>query len=279
MEDIGINTNIKQSNEILELFSNIQNINSHKVLDNLVENSFPLNGELRNNEMCFYRVVQLSFDEDYPHREAFENVLLSLDNEAFNFIYILTGTKDGIELYIGVVKNQNENKPILGKRLSASNYGEIIANVFEGNFGGSKLEKLSGDKLRNTVSVSSQKYKNAGVILGIPSINEKDTGDKYDFQGIDRLINSMLGIEWRMVIVCEPVNKREVLQIQENIYELYNRLSLYSKQTVQNSISDGKTISFGKSISDSEGKSWGYNKGKTKSRGSQNGTGNFSTSY
>ena len=28
--------------------------------------NFPANGELRNNEMCFYKIKQLAFDEDYP---------------------------------------------------------------------------------------------------------------------------------------------------------------------------------------------------------------------
>lgn len=75
--------------------------------------------------------------------------------------------------------------------------------------------------------------------MGIPSINEKETGDDYDFQGIDRLINSMLGLEWRLVVVCEPVSKSEILNIKDDIYELYNRLSVVAKKTMQESINDG----------------------------------------
>ena len=68
--------------------------------------------KLAVNEYSFYQISQLSYDEDYPHREAFENVLLTLDNTGFNFVYILDGDENGIELYIGVVRNNNENKTI-----------------------------------------------------------------------------------------------------------------------------------------------------------------------
>lgn len=261
---------LKQSNEILDLFGKLQISNDNMIVDSVKELSFPRNGELRNNEICFYKIKQLSFDEEYPRREAFENVLLSINNQAFNFVYVLTGTEEGIELDIGVVQNENENTPVLGKKLSAVNYGEIVANVFEGNFSGSILEKLNNSELDKLIGSGLSNYKNAGAIVGIPSMNENDNNNKeYDFQGIDRLVNSMLGLEWRLVIVCEPVPKKEILEIREDIYELYNRLSVYSKKTVQHSDSDAQTISFGKNKSDSSDKNWGYSKTKGRSFGTQ----------
>ena len=151
---------LQQSNEVIDLFGSMQLVNKNTVVDKLVETELTKKGKLRANEMCFYRVKQLSFDEDYPHREAFENVLLSMDNDAFNFVYVLTGTEEGIELCLGVVQNQNENVSVLGKKLSASNYGEIISNVFEGNFSGSKLERLKGKELDKLVGDDlADKYK------------------------------------------------------------------------------------------------------------------------
>ena len=256
---------LTQSREIVELFGNLQTAGSDLQISTVEEPNFPVNGELRNNEVCFYRVAQLVFDEEYPHREAFENVLSSLDNKSFNLVYVLTGTKQGIELCIGVVKNQNEDIPVLGKKLSAVNYGDIIKNVFTGNFSGSKLEKLKARELDKLVGEEIKKYENAGVILGIPAVNEKDTGNKYDFQGIDRLINSMLGLEWRMVIVCEPVPRQDILSIRKNVYELYNRLSVWSKRTLQHSVNDSTGISFGENINES--KDYSTQKGTSHSSG------------
>ncbi len=275
------NPEIIQSNEILDLFSSLQVFKTDKIIQKIEDMDYPNRGTLKNNEMSFYIIDQLSFDEDYPRREAFENVLLSLDNEAFNFVYMLTGNEKGIELCIGVVKNRNENKVVLDKKLSAANYGEIVANVFEGNFNGSKLTKLTGKELTDTIITSPQKYKNAGVIMGIPSVSEKQSGDEYDFQGIDRLINSMLGLEWRIVIVCEPVSKREILELREDIYELYNRLYVCSKMSLQNTENDGKTISFGRNTSDSRSKNWSSNKSdsNTEGKGNSSGTKNSSKTH
>lgn len=263
---------VVQSEEIIDLFGEFghtQISNNNRIIDSVIELDFPRNGELKNNEMCFYKVKQLAFDEDYPRREAFENVLLSMNNQAFNFVYILTGTQVGIELSIGVVQNQNKNLPVLGKKLSAVDYGKIVANVFEGNFNGSILEKMNSSELGKMLDSGVNNYKNAGIIIGIPSINENDNGKEYDFQGIDRLINCMLGLEWRLVIVCEPVSKREILEMREDVYELYNRLSVYSKRTVQHSENDAKTISFGKNKSDSRDRNWGYSKTQGSSSGKQ----------
>lgn len=274
-----MNTVIEQSHEIVTLFKNLQAADSNMQVLSIANRDFPLNGTLRNNEICFYKVSQLAFDEDYPHREAFENVLSSMDNESFNFVYVLTGTQQGVELHIGVVENQNENIPVLGTKLSAVNYGEIIANVFKGNFSGSSLKKLKKQDLDKLIGEDIKKYENAGVILGIPAVNKDDTGEKYDFQGIDRLINSMLGLEWRLVVVCEPVPKQEILSIRENIYELYNRLSIWSKRTVQHSVNGSTGISFGENISDSKGKNIGYSTTKGSSHNSGSGTTSSGTNH
>lgn len=285
MED-NANAVLVQSHEILELFKNLQNVEDKMQVKAVTDLTFPVGGKLRNNELCFYRIAQLAFDEDYPHREAFENVLSSMNDESFNFVYVLTGTKRGIELCIGVVENQNEHKPVLGKKLSAVNYGKIIANVFIGNFGGSSLEKLREKELDQLVGSGIEKYENAGVIIGIPAVNEREAGEKYDFQGIDRLINSMLGLEWRLVVVCEPVSKQKIMAIRENVYELYNRLSIWSKRTVQHSVNDSVGINFAENTSKSKGESIGYNTSKTKSqthgtesnsKGTQNQTGSSET--
>ena len=258
-----------ETDDIFTLYDKVQ-LKDNAVIKSVVKFDFPINGELRNNEQCFYKVKQLAFDEDYPRREAFENVLLSMNNEAFNFVYILTGTEEGIELCIGVVQNKNENQPVLGKKLSAANYGEIVANVFEGNFNGSTLEKMTGQELERLGESSVQHYKNAGVILGIPSINKKENGEEYDFQGIDRLVNSMLGLDWRLVIVCEPVSKEEIRRVRESAYALYNSLSRDSKKTIQTGISEGSSLSYGSNKSTTEGNTWGYTKNQRTQEGSVN---------
>lgn len=156
---------------------------------------------------------------------------------------------------------------MLNKKLSARDYGEIISKSFTSNFIGSELEILRGRELDNKVLSSADQYNNAGVIVGVPSINEKDDADNYDFQGMDRLINSMLGLNWRLVIVCEPVTNKEIGDLRESVYELYNRLSVCSKRNLQLGYSDGETISFSKNTSDTKGVNKGWNESSSKTHG------------
>ncbi len=259
------NALIEQSSQILNLFDNIQDTKENELIDAFADIGFPPDKKdsLDLTQACFFRVSQLSFDKDYPHREAFENVLASLDNPAFNFVYILSGSGSGIDLYIGVVKNANESQNREGECMSAKDYGPIIRNAFEGNFNGSTLEIIKSNELKNIIFNGAQLYENegglnAGLLLGIPTMNKKEDGDGQDFQGIDRLINSMLGLEWRLVVVCEPVERSEILALQSGVYDLYNRLSVISKLTVNQTMTDGESVSVG--TSDSTNRTVGYNK-------------------
>lgn len=278
MENQGSLTQITaDTRELFDLFHFIQTMDRDDFSERIADIGYPQErGLSTSGDMCFYRVKKLAYDADYPRREAFQNVLDALDNEAFNFVYVLSGNSQGVTLHIGVVKNHRKNT----KTLSTVNYGGIIENAFEGNFSGSALERLDVDALQETMINQAKVYKSAGIISGIPSINRKETGEELDFQGVDRLINSMSGQNWRIVVVCEPVSQPELAQMRDDIYELYNRLSVYAKTSVQRSVNSGDSISFGRTVSDSHGKNRSWNESDTESRGraSSSGTSNSGTS-
>ncbi|MDE7312366.1 MAG: hypothetical protein K2N87_12225 [Eubacterium sp.] len=276
MENLSV-VQMDLTDELFSLFHSVQGMDLNRDYEQIAYAGYPKEDDLDvSGDMCFYQIAKLSYDEEYPRREAFENVLNALDNEAYNFVYMLSGNSHGVELCIGVVKNHHLNK----KTLSTVNYGEIIANAFEGNFNGSALQKMEAGELREQMIEKTRSYKHAGIISGIPSINESDTGEEKDFQGIDRLINSMLGQNWRIVVVCEPASRTEILKMKDDAYELYNRLSVYSKISVQKSINEGSSVSFGRNVSDSQGKNRNWSKSDTQTKGTANkkGTKNSSSS-
>lgn len=102
---------LKQSKEILDLFANIKMVNERTIVENLMPANFPQKDDLRMNELCFYKVKQLSYDEEYPRREAFENVLMSMDNSAFNLVYVLTGSKKVLSYVSVSLKTKMKTRP------------------------------------------------------------------------------------------------------------------------------------------------------------------------
>lgn len=141
--------------------------------------------------------------------------------------------------------------------MSAANYCDNLAKTFEGNFNGSALVKLRGEELRDMAIHAVDKYRYAGAVRGVPSIDEKDAGSAAGFQGIDRLINSMLGQEWRLVIICEPVPKERLMQLKSNVYDFYNRMSIWAKSNIQKSRNYGESETTGTNSSDSRSKTKG----------------------
>ena len=63
-----------QSNEILDLFGNIQTANSDMIIKNVTALDFPTNGELRNNEMCFYKIFDSLENTSETLEELFPNL-------------------------------------------------------------------------------------------------------------------------------------------------------------------------------------------------------------
>lgn len=265
---------LKDTSQLFSLFHYVQKMDIDEGWSEIVDIGYPAEEGLDiNNDMCFYTIKKLAYDEEYPRREAFENVINSMDNDGYNFVYVLSGNNVGVELNIGVVKNHRAKK----EDLSTANYGEIIENAFAGNFNGSLLKKLTDTESKEKILNMGKSFSIGGVISGIPSINEPENSGERDFQGIDRLINSMLGQKWRIVVVCEPVNQSEILKIKDDIFELYNRLSVFSKMSVQKSYNNGGNVSFGRNVSDSKGKNRNWSESDTETTGTANSSGTKNT--
>lgn len=189
--------------------------------------------KLSEDRIWLYKIDEIAFDDEYPHREAFENVIQTMSEISdYNLVYILEGNEQGICLYLGVVWTKNNAGQKNAGQNDARSHAENLISSFEGNFNGSKVYKIKDPAEIN--KIISENYPNAGLITGIPSINDAD--QNIDFQGIDRLINSMhckQKMKWRLAIVCEPVSRNEVLEQQERVYELYKQLNLYKETQFQ----------------------------------------------
>lgn len=212
------------------------------------------------SDVCLYRVSALTSDEEYPHREAFANVLSSFDAPGFSLVYILEGNERGVELYIGVTKTEDGSA-------NALDYGKTLRGVFEGNFNGSILEQVNSEELTRLLSGTDGKFQAAGAVLGVPSVQERKPGEKYDFQGVDRLINAMLGLEWRVMVVCSREPSSSIEGMKSRTYWFYDILSAVAKQTQQISKNSGTSDSTGESWSHTHGTNYGLNESNSDSAG------------
>ncbi len=218
-----------------------------------------------SNKLFFYKITELSYEKDFPQKEALENVLSSLNNNAFNFIYLLSGDVKGVSIYLGIGENYKAIKN--EKTVNGYDISQAFMNSFLGNFLGSKATKLNSNQIEEEIISKLKKAKRKSFIHGIPSENEEKAGEANLFQGIDRLINSMRGETYQFLIVGEPIDKTEVKKTLDEVYDYYNLISRNAEQD----LSANETFGENESTNDGNSETRGKNKGTSRSRSTSSG--------
>lgn len=201
---------------------------------------------LVESDFSLYHIKELTFDDDSPRKEAFENVLNSLNIEGILFVYLLVGNKEGVSFYFGIAKDKSFTKELV---LDVDDIGRtILKPAIEGNFRGSVVEQL-GKKQRVQVKETLKKFHHVAKLEGVPSVNEENE----EFQGVDRLVDVMSGDDFCLAIVADPLSLSEIASIESTLYAIYDKLCPMSKESIQT----------GKNNSHTSGKSEGTNSSKT----------------
>ncbi len=92
---------------------------------------------IKKNELNyrFYLVDEISEGNAQQYRLSMANVLSSISQNQSSMVYILSGSPQGIKLYVGVAKSDS----------NISEDSETLKYSFEGNFIGSKLIGIKND--------------------------------------------------------------------------------------------------------------------------------------
>ncbi|OYQ78704.1 hypothetical protein B9T19_07605 [Ignatzschineria sp. F8392] len=237
-----------------ELITNINIDKQHIQFEEL-----DISPESLKNYFSFYLVKEISEGKSDEYRMSMANVIANLYQSDSTFIYILSGTKEGINLYIGVASEQNN---------SIDRY--ILKNAFEGNFIGSQLQPIFQDDQEFLSLIDRSKH--VGIVTGIPSIDENNESED-DFQGIERLAKTLVDTEWQLIIVAESGTENEIRNILNELYQFSTDLSTYVKVSSQNSTNTGwndsktKGTSNSKTSGTSSTTTTGKTEGSTESKG------------
>lgn len=192
------------------------------------------------DEWYLYRIDELVYSEkEGLKREAIENVLGTFRGmDEANILYMILGDAQKVNIYMGVSKNlyhsQDDETGIT--QLGVKSYAQhMIEPSLKGNFTGSKItEQTSQDKASIMKRIQSAKY--AGYMNGVPGFIEKHLGENKDFQGAERLIDTMVGSEFGVIVIARACNGRDVLALTEQINQLHNELEPLAKITKQETL-------------------------------------------
>lgn len=231
------------------------------------------------SNVVLYHIKEVTFEgeEKSPRREAFENVIGMIQNEGVNFIYLILGDKKGVSFYFGLVKESKYNGELPMPIDEMGN--NLLRSAIKGNFRGSKIEEVSPEEMveifdRMQTNSNNRNARKYASVIGTPGINESE--DKKSFQGVDRLVDVMQGDDFGLCILAKPLSKKAIKKIEDDLYQIYESLSTFSKISLQEgkNISEGTSTSKGTSdsISTGENKSTGTNYSKTSGTSENTGT-------
>ena len=239
--------------------------------------SYPTIMEDLGNVVLFHiKEVTFEGEEKSPRREAFENVIGMIQNEGVNFIYLILGDKKGVSFYFGLVKESKYDGELPMPIDEMGN--NLLKSAIRGNFRGSKIEEVEPDemlKIFNKMQTNSNnRNRKYASVIGTPGINESE--DKKSFQGVDRLVDVMQGDDFGLCILAKPLSKRAIKKIEDDIHQIYNNLSTFSKISLQEGENQSKGMSISKGTSDSvsygENTTKGTNYSKTSGTSENTGT-------
>jgi len=219
---------------------------------------------IRLRDISLYHIEELTFEEDFPRREAFENVISSLRIDGVIFVYLLVGDTNGISFYFGIAKDLNYSKELeldiddIGKHLLKSN--------IEGNFRGSKVVEVTTAKKQLIEKIL--KMKRFAKLEGVPNIDK----DNEDFQGIDRLIDVMTGDEFALLLLANPLDSFEIESLESSLHSIYNKLYPLGKISLQETKGSSKTTGTSKGKSHSIAKTENSGISVTETKGTSHGT-------
>ena len=232
------------------------------------------------SNVVLYHIKEVTFEgeEKSPRREAFENVIGMIQNEGVNFIYLILGDEKGVSFYFGLVRESKYNGEL---SMPVDEMGDnLLKSAIKGNFRGSKIKEVEPEEMLeifDRMQINSEnknltrKYAN---VIGTPGINESE--DKKSFQGVDRLVDVMQGDDFGLCILAKPLSKRAIKKIEDDLYQIYNSLSTFSKISLQEGENQSKGTSISKGTSDSvsygENTTKGTNYSKTSGTSENTGT-------
>lgn len=270
-----IGTNMKQNQEMLLDILEKKNSLRHLINKNAKIQGFENNISLK--DISLFHIEELTFEEDSPRREAFENVISTIRIDGIIFVYLLIGDKNGVSFYFGISKDLSYKKRL---ELEVDDIGKILKSSIEGNFRGSKVVKVEQDK--KVILEKLHTMKKFAKVEGVPSINKDTEG----FQGVDRLVDVMMGDEFVLLVLADPLTYQEVENIESSLYHIYNKLSPLAKVSIQESTGQtdtkggGNTKNYSETtgISDSIASTKGTSKGTTITSSNNSSTGSSSSS-
>lgn len=227
-----------------------------------------------NSNIRFFELTRLVLNKNENMRDKLVTVFNAVGTSDSSFIYIINGKGEEVSIYLGVKGNQSnffdeDNKDKIDSYTKTYKAQKILESGIKGNFQGSKIEIQKENQVEN--SIYENIFKSDSYVVSVSDVagirNDKESKENQFVQGIEKLINSMHGQEYSLVVIADPVSLGEINEQRRTLENLYSALVPYSEssltvnkseaQSVGESIAKGTSYTISNSITKSKTESHG----------------------
>ncbi len=197
-------------------------------------------------------LTRFVYDEDENIQDKLVSIYHAISSYEDAKIFMLIRSNEMEQrVFLGVSSDKSEQEfTLLSKQL------EALENNFVGNFPGSTFKKFQAitrtdrneavsaiEQKRNLLKDVFAKGKSIAAVSGIPSLkSDKRDENKQFVQGIEKVLDSIIGMDVDILILAEPVLADEVKAIINGYEEIYSNISPYSKSAITVSSSNSESV-------------------------------------
>lgn len=230
-----------------------------------------------NEKLRFFEISRLVLNKNENMRDKLVTVFNAVGTSNSSLIYLIQGKGESVFIYLGVKGSdffyEGENKVF--DCTPTFNAQNILCGGLKGNFLGTEITLLKGSQVKE--NVYDETFKDNSYVVSVSDVagirNEKESKENLFVQGIEKLIDSMHGQEYSLLVIAEPVDLTGINEQRRMLENLYSSLVPYSEssitvnesesKTVGESITKGTSHTINDSVSTSEAHTEGKYKGKS----------------
>ena len=197
-----------------------------------------------NKEVRFFDVTQIVLNKNENMRDKLVTVFNSVGNTGASLLLHIHGTAEKVTIRFGV-KNTAKNKIALSQ--------EVLKKNLRANFPGSLFDNCNKDALKKEV-LDAIPF--GGVVSSVTDVAglrfDEETKDRQFMQGIEKLIDTLQGEEYSLLLIADPVSLADLNASRRALENLYSSLVPFSESqfTVGANESDSVNQSLTRSVTD-----------------------------
>lgn len=225
-----------------------------------------------NSYVRLNKIEKIVYDVEENNQDKLMNVYNAVALCGGSVINVLLSDGKTTEYYLGTKSADKNNIAICQS---------VLKGTFEGNFPGSELLLQRKTEFYQCIdrafTAPEGRQRSISFVSGVPGLRNKENKKNEMFvQGIEKVIDSMKGQKYALVIISDPISPLQIRRIEEGYEDLYTQLSAFvgtslsysvsDSSAVARSITDSMTKTIGDSITSTVTNSTGGSEGLTESR-------------